>query len=383
MGHSKTQNILHLVHSYGVGGAEKVVHYLCKHTPKNYRHTVCSFLKPEGLQSSWYKETPGEIVFLEKKPGNDIGAVLRLSKIIKERDIHIVHAQGWATYVEGFLATRMATGVSRKFIYAFHGKTMDDVINGIPFRRRVMQRIISRFDDAIVAPSEHMANDYASEMQIPRSLIRVIYNGIDLKCYSGNRGSVRKNMGIKDNAFVVGYVGRLDPVKNLDVLLKAFKRSLEISPLSENSDMATLLVVGDGPELLRLKDFSKRLDIDNKIIFTGMRPDVGSCLSAMDVFVQPSFYEGHSNTILEAMASGLPVISTLVGGTPEIITHGETGFLFQPSDMEKIAVTIGLLYQNPDIRMKTAENGRLKVRAMFSVENMVKKYIALFDELTV
>lgn len=375
---NNTINVLHLVHSYGVGGAEKVVHYLCKHSPKHFRHTVCSFFKPPGNQSNWYEETPGEIIFLNKKHGNDPGAILRLANIIKEKDVHIVHAQGWATYVEGLTATKLMNRVGRKFVYAFHGKTMNDVLYGVPLRRRVVQNVISRFDDAIVAPSNHMASDYASEMKIPRSLIRVIHNGIDLSCYDGGtHKNARKVLGIEDNAFVVGFVGRLDPVKNLDGLLMAFKRSIDLF----SDKKARLLVVGDGQELQRLKDLSKTLELEKQVYFSGMRNDVGFCLSAMDVYVQPSFYEGHSNTILEAMASGLPVISTHVGGTPEIVTHGDSGFLFKPGDTEEIAMAIAELRNNSDKRGIMAEKGRQKVKDLFSVDTMVKNYIGLFDEL--
>jgi glycosyltransferase involved in cell wall biosynthesis len=172
-------------------------------------------------------------------------------------------------------------------------------------------------------------------------------------------------------------VGRLDPVKNLDGLFMAFKRSIDLF----SDKKARLLVVGDGQELPRLKDLSKALGLEKQVYFSGMRNDVGFCLSAMDVYVQPSFYEGHSNTILEAMASGIPVISTHVGGTPEIVTHGDSGFLFKPGDTEEIAMAIAELRNNSDKRGIMAEKGRQKVKDLFSVDTMVKNYIGLFDEL--
>ena len=131
-----------------------------------------------------------------------------------------------------------------------------------------------------------------------------------------------------------------------------------------------------------MKQLARDLHLEGDILFLGMRNDVSLCLSAMDVYVQPSFYEGHSNTILEAMAAGLPVISTSVGGTPEIIEHGHSGLLFQPDDLEGIAGAIFTLWQDEKKRQVLAEAGKETVKQRFSAETMVRSYSDLFCRLT-
>ncbi|MDL1974311.1 MAG: glycosyltransferase [Deltaproteobacteria bacterium] len=374
-------NVLHLVHRYTVGGAEAVVNYLCRYSPPNIKNIVCSFYEPDQVGARLYCAT-GKTICLNKRPGNDFGAVRRLAGIIREKNIDLVHAQAWATYIEGLLAVKLLNRNSCRFVYAFHGKTIADVKNGIPWRRRVAQKFAGRFTDAIIAPSRQMADDYAGTVGVVREQVQVIYNGIDLFCYGRQFKDSRKQLGLGTDEFVVGFVGRLDPVKNLDGLLMAFHKTLERVTVTGSKQHFRLLIVGDGAELVKLQRLTKELQLEKNIIFLGMRDDVALCLSAMDVYVQPSFYEGHSNTILEAMAAGLPVISTYVGGTPEIIKHEHSGLLFQPDDLDGISNAIFTLWHDKKKRQAIAEAGKRTIKQNFSVETMVKAYDDLFCRLT-
>lgn len=253
--------------------------------------------------------------------------------------------------------------------------------NGIPWRRRMAQRVAAGFTDAIVAPSRQMAKDYAATIGLSPRQVQVIYNGIDLSLYGRQFADARSRLGIEKDEFVVGFVGRLDPVKNLDGLFRAFANAVQKTTSTGSSRQFRLLVVGGGPALTELQQLARQLSIEQNVSFLGMRNDVGLCLSAMDIYAQPSFYEGHSNTILEAMAAGLPVISTNVGGTPEIIKHNYSGLLYSPNDIQRIAEAIFTLWQDESKRDELAQAGTQVVKQKFSVETMVKAYDDLFCRL--
>lgn len=372
--------VLHLVHRYTVGGAEAVVNYLCRYSPPHINNIVCSFYEPDQAGASKYGDA-GKLICLYKRHGNDLGAVRRLAGVIRDNDVDLVHAQGWATYIEGLLAAKIFSRKNCRFVFAFHGKTIADVKNGIPWRRRTAQRIAGRFTDAIIAPSRQMAEDYTRTMGVAQDSVRIIYNGIDLSCYGQHHADARKQLGIAADEFVVGFVGRLDPVKNLDILCRAFHKSLQQAQSAGSSRPFRLIIVGDGAELGNMKQLARDLHLEENILFLGMRNDVSLCLSAMDVYVQPSFYEGHSNTILEAMAAGLPVVSTSVGGTPEIIEHDQTGLLFQPDDLEGISGAIFTLWQDEKKRQVIAAAGKQTVKQRFSAQTMTKAYADLFGKL--
>lgn len=372
--------LLHLVHRYTVGGAEAVVNYLCRYSPPHINNIVCSFYEPDQAGVSKYGDA-GKLICLHKRSGNDLRAVRRLAAIIRDNDVDLVHAQGWATYIEGLLAAKIFSRKHCPFVFAFHGKTIADVKNGIPWRRRTAQRIAGGFTDAIIAPSRQMAEDYTRTMGVAQGRVQIIYNGIDLACYGHHHEQARQQLGIAADEFVVGFVGRLDPVKNLNILCRAFHKALQGARSAGSSRPFRLIIVGDGAESGNLKQLARELDLTEKIHFLGMRNDVSFCLSAMDVYVQPSFYEGHSNTILEAMAAGLPVVSTSVGGTPEIIEHGHSGLLFQPDDLEGIAGAIFTLWQDEKKRQVLAEAGKETVKQRFSAETMVRAYADLFGRL--
>jgi len=372
---SQSITVLHLVHCYSIGGAEAVINYLCRYSPTHINNIVCSFQEPGDDAFRMYGSST-EIACLHKRPGNDARAVWRLSSIIRDNRVDVVHAQGWGTYIEGLLAAKMFSGRSCRFVYAFHGKTITDVQNGIPWRRKAAQRLASFFTDAIIAPSCQMAEEYAMTNGLVPDRVAVIYNGIDLNRYGSHICDARYRLGIPGEDFVIGFVGRLDKVKNLVGLLHAFRIALDLSSLS-----LRLVVVGDGREMARLKALAEKLDMKNRVTFLGMRDDIPVCLSAMDIYAQPSFYEGHSNTILEAMAAGLPVITTDVGGTPEIITHQKNGLLFQPEDYRGMAESMVWLAENIEERCNLVDAARETVRQRFSVKAMVDSYTELFTKL--
>ena len=174
----------------------------------------------------------------------------------------------------------------------------------------------------------------------------------------GVRQTGRSRLGVGDGETVIGTVGRLDPIKDQATLVAAFSR------LVARHDSLRLLLVGDGPCRRSLEEQVARLELDDRVTFLGRRDDVSELLRAMDVFVLPSLAEGASNTILEAMATGVPVVATRVGGNPELIEEGETGFLVPRRDVTGLSAAIERYVANRPLTEQhgTAARGRSPAR---------------------
>lgn len=371
--------VLHLVHAFQTGGAERVILELTRHASDASHNYVCSLTKAQDLATQLDSKRVG-FTCLNKRAGNDPRIIAALSRLIDEEGIDVVHAQGWGTFIEGLLAAKWSSKRRPAFIFAFHGKTMEDVAHGIPLRRRIAQRVAQCFTDACIAPAAHMADDYARSVGLRRERIDVIYNGIDIDGFGrDSRHDARSALGVRDNDFVVGFAGRLDPVKDIRGLIKVFE--LFRNRLESNREQARLLVVGDGLEREAAEKFAAERGLRENVLFAGLRTDIPRCMAAMDVYVQPSFYEGHSLTILEAMAAGLPIVSTSVGGTPEIIRNGSNGFLYRPGDYEQMAAVVLDLYRQPSLSSKIGRAGRKRVAEHFSVGVMVHQYENLYRRL--
>jgi len=368
--------VLHLVHAFQTGGAERVVLDLTRHGSRSIENYVCSLCEPHDLASQLDSKRVG-FRCLHKRNGNDLRVIAALATLIDEERIEVVHAQGWGTFVEGLLAAKWLAKRRPAFIFAFHGKSMEDVANGIPLRRRIAQRVGQCFTDACVAPARHMADDYARTIGLRRDRIEVICNGIDIDKFGRwSRRDARSALGLGPEDFVVGFVGRLDPVKDIRGLVEVFARFRK--ELVLDRERARLLIVGNGAELQTAESAIADRGLGESVLLAGLRTDIPQCMAVMDIYLQPSHYEGHSLTILEAMATGLPVVSTSVGGTPEIINNGRSGLLYRPGDYEQMAAAILNLYRQPALCSEIGNSGRERVAGHFSVDMMVRRYEELY-----
>jgi glycosyltransferase involved in cell wall biosynthesis len=207
----------------------------------------------------------------------------------------------------------------------------------------------------------------------PADRVQVIYNGIDPghRPTSTERLTARAALGVPESALVTGTVGRLDPVKNLHVFLRAHALLLETHP------EARAVIVGDGPERAALAAQAAELGIADSVMFTGYRSDARALMAAFDVYVNSSTYEGVSLTILEAMAATLPVIATPVGGNPEVVIDRETGYLV-PGQPRLIADAVARLAADPRRRRTMGDAGRWRVMRHFSLARMVSDYAAAY-----
>lgn len=243
--------------------------------------------------------------------------------------------------------------------------------------RRRMYRWINRHTDAFIAPSAAVKDSILNQGGARADDIRLIYNGLDAERFSigVDRAEARGELGVPLDALLVGVVGRMWPVKGHAWLVRAVRRLVDTLP------DVHLVLLGDGSEEENLRALAAELGVAGHVTFAGYGRDIPRALAALDVFALPSLSEGMSNAIIEAMAAGRPVVATRVGGNPECVVDGETGFIVPPADDAALADRIGFLLTHPDRARAMGEAGRARRQALFDMEEMVRQTVELYDSL--
>jgi glycosyltransferase involved in cell wall biosynthesis len=225
--------------------------------------------------------------------------------------------------------------------------------------------------DYVITTGESVRQELAGSGLVPLERSMSIPTGVDLERFhpdSADRSKARRALGVHAEGPVVGVVAYLRQDKGHAVLLEAFPQILESYP------ECSLVVVGDGPERLNLESLAKRLGIERSVRFVGLREDIPILLPGFDIFCQPSLRnEGVPQSVLQAGAAGLPVVSTEVGGIPEAVVHGETGFLVAPGDAGALADRLSALLAGRELRREMGEAARRHVSGAFSVQRMLDR----------
>ena len=350
--------VLHVLHSFGIGGMEKGIAMLINHASPEFTHEILCLTTSGDSRHL----IPAEIRIHEmhKPPGNSVGFLYRLVRKIREIQPDIVHTRNWGG-MDAIIAARLAG--CRSVVHGEHGWGMDDP-QGNNRKRKLLRRLLSLGVTEFTAVSQQIKVWLENDVRVFKPVTQ-IYNGVDFVSgqNGGGEGNIRQELNLPESALLIGTVGRLDPIKDQAGLIEVF------SKLRESLADCHLLIVGDGPERKNLKQ--KQVE---GVHLLGMRADVTDILKSLDVFVLPSLNEGISNTILEAMAAGLPVVATAVGGTPELIETEKNGLLVESRDYP--ALTAALLRYAKDKDMRV-EHGRINsaiIREKFSVLAMVANY---------
>lgn len=239
-----------------------------------------------------------------------------------------------------------------------------------------VQRLAWKSVSQVLSVSSRLADRLAREVGFPRDRIRTIRNGVDGRRFEAiSRAAAREAIGVKPTDLLIGTVGRLVAVKDHETLLEA------LAVLARKVNRLQAVVVGDGPLLDLLARRRSELGLDGVVRFLRHRDDVEKVLGALDIFVLSSVSEGLPNTILEAMAAGLPVVATDVGGVGEMVVHGETGLLVPPGSPGRLSDALLGLVANPAARTRLGATARRRVQTQFGLHRMVSEYQSLYLNL--
>jgi glycosyltransferase involved in cell wall biosynthesis len=243
--------------------------------------------------------------------------------------------------------------------------------------RRLAYKLIQMLGCTVVTVSEDIKNNLSLRWRIKGHDIITIYNGTDLSVFNHgfDENEKRKKLGLGTDDMVIISVGRLAKVKGQASMIRAVKN------IVEQKEKVKFLIVGDGPERENIEEMVKAERVDEHVILTGHREDINELLKISDIFVQTSFSEGLSCTIIEAIASGLPVIGTDVGGNKEVVTHGRQGYLVPLGDRGAFEERVIALANDKILRARLARNARQKAEREFSLGTMIEKYEDLYQTL--
>jgi glycosyltransferase involved in cell wall biosynthesis len=363
--------ILHITFNMGIGGTEQVINQLVTGMADMEVHSEILCIDGHiGAIGVRLQKSGVPVHVIQRSTGFSMALVSSIRGNIRRGQFDIVHCHQYTPYFYGFLAS---IGTQAKVVLTEHGRFHPDRYR---YKALIINPLMSLMTPAIVAISRSTRKSLARYEFIPPWKIQVIYNGINgLENSLEGVADVRKELCIPSDAFVVGTVSRLDPVKNQPMMVRAFKRLL-----SKNSN-AWLLLVGDGPDRKMLELLVNELGLSERVIFTGFINEPVNYLAAMNLFLLSSYTEGTSMTLLEAMSLGIPAVVTDVGGNPEVVKDGVTGYLVPSNDDEMFANAIIRLGSDPSLAQKFSENSKKKFSQCFSVKTMTENYFKLYKLL--
>ncbi|MDP2902560.1 MAG: TIGR03088 family PEP-CTERM/XrtA system glycosyltransferase [Methylovulum sp.] len=358
--------VLHLVYRFDIGGLETVLVNLINTLPTDkFRHVIVALTDSNPQMVASIKADNVEVIELHKQPGNDPKIHYRLWQLFRQYRPQIVHSYNLATLEYQLVA--FLSGVPLR-IHAEHGRDIYD-LDGSNKKYQILRRLVNPAIHYWVPVSEELAQWLVNTVKIPASKVNRIYNGIDLTHYQ----PIERNHAV----FTVGTVGRTVAVKNQLCLVKAVEQLLVRNPQLRLK--LQLLIVGDGELLPQLQTYVHEHQLQDCVHLLGARTDVADILKDFDVFVLPSLAEGIALTLLEAMASGLPVIATKVGGNPEIIDSGINGQLVPVRNEQALADGIANYLDNAQLRQQHGAAARSKVEQAFSLQAMARNYLNLYQ----
>jgi glycosyltransferase involved in cell wall biosynthesis len=362
--------ILYVVPSFGLGGMERIICAIINATTNEHQHAILSL---DGCTSAltWISNTRVQIIPFEKVRSR-ILFFRSLYSTLHQIQPDLLMTYNWGA-TDAIWLGRLA-GVSR-IIHHEHGFNVDESVS-TAWPRDLIRFIVYRLTSKIIVVSHELEKMLQKRFRISESRVIRIPNGIDASFYSPNedeRQQVRRSLGYQDSDLVIGFSGRLDPVKNLDLLLDIFGSS------NPRDKPFRLLVVGDGPEKPRLEARCQAEGVAPYVKFVGQHEQVLPYLRAMDVFLLTSLREQMPLTVLEAMAVGMPVITTRVGEIPFLIDEGIDGFVRDLNAPVKAFVQPLHLLLCSSRQQRLGEAARNKITEHFQLTTMVQHYTDLIQ----
>jgi sugar transferase (PEP-CTERM/EpsH1 system associated) len=369
--------IIHVIYRLAVGGLENGLVNLINRMPVDrYRHTIVSLTDISDFRQRITRPDVNCIA-LHKRPGHDARMLWQLWQLFRERRPAIVHSRNLAA-LDAQLPAWLARVPVR--IHGEHGRDVHD-LDGSSRKYQWLRRGFRPLIHQYVPLSRDLEAYLRGPVAVPAERIRLICNGVDTERFhpaAQRAGSLPDGFASADD-IVMGTVGRLEPVKDQLTLVKAFVKLVRLDPAGPR---LRLVLVGEGSLRAPIEALLEETGLTRQVWLAGDRDDVPALMAAMDLFVLPSLAEGISNTILEAMACGLPVVATRVGGNAELVQEGRTGVLVERDDPAAMATALAGYVHDSGLRRDHGAAARQRIEAHFSLDGMVARYTDLYDELT-
>jgi glycosyltransferase involved in cell wall biosynthesis len=362
-------NVLHIIHSLTWGGAENQVVTLAPAlNTDGYKIYICC-LQTEGVQADTLREKGLQVTALNMRLRYWPSAVNKLYHLIQQIKPNIIHNHMYDASFWGTLVGKLA-GVP----------VILTTEPGLTLKKRpyLFDLIINHFNDKMVAVSEEIRQYHIEKRVISPDKCITIPNAVDIRQFISNapKGELKKQFGIESSQILIGSIGRLVQAKRMDILLQAARIVCDTVPQTR------FLIIGDGPLRLELERKASELKLSNEHVkFLGNRQDVSIFLSALDIFVLSSETEGIPVSMLEAMAASRPVVTTRVGGIPQVIQDEYNGLLVSPNDPSNLAKAILELIGDRNKCESLAREAYKTIETHFSTSVISKQIISLYDNL--
>lgn len=378
--HSRAESrplVAHLLHRFDTGGLENGVVNLINHLPvDSFRHVVIALTDVTEFRKR-LRAADVQCIGLHKPPGHGAWIYPQVWRLLRRLQPAILHSRNLAALEMQPVAWAARVPVR---IHGEHGRDVED-LDGTSRRHQQIRRLYAPFVHRYVALSHDLAGYLVDRVGIAPARIRQIYNGVDAHRFHPSAGGPLPIDGCPFSApdhWLVGTVGRMQTVKHQTLLARAFVLALQQRP-----DLRTrlrLVMVGDGPLRAQAQALLAEAGVADLAWLPGERSDVPVIMRGLNAFVLPSLAEGVSNTILEAMATGLPVLATAVGGNAELVRHGQTGLLVPNDDVSAMAQALCHLALQPQSALSMGVAGRAAVDTQFGLRAMVAAYHTLYSE---
>jgi glycosyltransferase involved in cell wall biosynthesis len=365
-------SIAYVVNALNPGGTERLVVDMSRAFAREFDLQVICLDEP----GAWGQALRAEGIAVHcvwRQPGMDLSMPGKLARLFRTAGTRIVHAHQCTPWFYAALS-RLRYRAPRLLLEE-HGRFYPEVRN----RKRALvnRALIGPLTHRFVGVSEDVRQRLETYEGLDAARIRVIYNGVTpaRTIDPAARAALRERLGFASTDFIVGTVGRFDSIKNLPMLVRA------IAAVAKNEPRVRGLLVGDGPEMTPIRALVGELGLQSQVRLTGFREDARDLAQCMDLFVLSSFSEGTSMALLEAMSAGVPVAVTQVGGNPEVVTRGETGWVVPSDDVGALSAALTEAMADAPLRQRRAAAGRLRFEEIFRFETMLDHYRGLYREM--
>ncbi len=373
-------NLLYVITKLELGGAQKQLLSLIRHLD-NKRFRLFLFTAKDGLLLTEALSIKGLTIKKSRclgrtiNPLKDLLALIEIYRFIKKNNIEIVHTHSSKAGIVGRWAAKLAK--TKVILHTVHGWSFNDY-QPRPVRRLFiwLERSAAQFTDRIIVVSDYdKRKGLGNHIGADNKYVLIRY-GIDYSEFDIKEQNIREELKIDTNDLVVGMIACLKSQKSPQDFIRL------ASLVNKVSTPVKFLLIGDGVLRKKIEKLIHKFNLQKQVILTGWRKDIPQILSAIDVFVLTSLWEGLPISVLEAMASSKPVISTHTGGVKEILAEGRSGFLTSPGDVNKLSERLIILLRDRNLRIQMGKDAKASLNSNFALRDMIMKSENLYGELT-